>query len=103
MNHTGICNLCTPNALETPEHTFYTYPAAGGIWDRVKRMREIAGVPTRLTSWWEVLTGIYDPPKQPGVSKITVAQIPGDQSKDQGLPQVVDESPWKVLRVSLLW
>lgn len=60
INHLSICNLCPLDAQEIPEHTFYECPSEEGVWDKVKWMREIAKLPTRISSWWKAITSIYN-------------------------------------------
>lgn len=65
-------------------------------------MREIAGLSTRLSGWWEILTGIYDPPGQPSLSKILAPPNPNKPPNGQASLHVIDESPWEILRVNLI-
>lgn len=103
MNDPGICNLCSLGALETPEHTFFSCPAVEGVWEKVRCIRALANLPTRITSWWEALTGIYDPPGQHGGATLLRDPTPTCLSNDKALPRTIDETPWEVLRCSLIW
>jgi hypothetical protein len=67
-------------------------------------MRQIAGLQSRITNWWEALSGIYDPPGQPGHTVTYHTQTPMTQLQEQTPdPTIVNEKPWEVLRLCLIW
>jgi hypothetical protein len=72
-----------------------------GIWDKVRRMRELAGLPPRLQKWWEILSGVYNPFGQPGQLAIYDTQATPRDANHPTKP--INERPWEILRACLLW
>jgi hypothetical protein len=102
--HTGICNLCMTGAFETPEHNFYDCPSVIGVWDRVCKMRQLAGLHPRLNNWWEALSGVYDPPGQPGATIMYHTQTQTlDMQGSPTEPTMINEKPWEILHLCLIW
>jgi hypothetical protein len=65
-------------------------------------MREIVGLPPRLQNWWEILSGVYDPPGQPGQAVTYPPQSSFPVNNTQ-MGNPIDERPWEILRACLLW
>jgi hypothetical protein len=67
------------------------------VWDKVRKVSELVGLPTRLLGWWEALSGIYDPLGQPSTTGFYAQHNPTVD------PTKIDETPWEILRLSLIW
>ncbi|KAG0597473.1 hypothetical protein M758_UG341900 [Ceratodon purpureus] len=93
----GICNLCHTRGLETLCHTFSSCISVREVWTRYWELREKAGMPSILMSWFEILTRLDKPLGQPN-------QIPPAPIPDAGnyYTDTVGK-PWDILRVCIIW
>lgn len=98
-----LCLHPTLDIPKTPGHTFYSCPLVAGVWDKVRQMRKITKLPTRISGWWEALTGIYNPLGKQRHATLYKKSMPDFVPGAHIAPSIIDDILWEILRICLIW